>query len=378
MNMQATTEELAQRKKVLLEAMTEHGWDVICLSDRTNQDFLIDTIEPDGHPAFLLLDRSGEYVLIAGEGDGLTGWQRDDVTVRTYPVYDAERWTVPADNAARLLTEALQSSRARRLGTDMLPVRSACGNVVSLVGEGLMLYDVRPILSRMRRTKRPYEIERIREAGRLHEAMYRAVRRQITDAKDEFELFHLMSLEAWRFAGRPISLDGQYDLLSGPRTMQAGGKPVNRKLCAGDLVLVDLFPRFGGYYADTCRTICTSAGQPNPLQERMFDRVTRALRIAESGLKPGVRVKELFDEVNAELAKIGGGYSLPHHLGHGIGLQDQEGPYLVREGEDVLEEGMVICIEPGIYLEGAGVRIENMYVVRADGPENLTPFDEGW
>ncbi|WJH36988.1 M24 family metallopeptidase [Paenibacillus sp. CC-CFT747] len=187
---------------------------------------------------------------------------------------------------------------AYRLGTDFFPPGT----------EGSGRHDLRALLLQMRRVKAPYEFERIREAGRLNEACYKAVRASLSPAIDEFDLYHRMSLAAWRHVGEPAALEGKYDLLTGPRTYLAGGVPVPRRLAQGDLVLVDLFPSLNGYHADNCRTYCL--GEPTVLQERAYRKVMEALKVAESGLKPGIRVSELFREVDAVLAEIGFGYTL--------------------------------------------------------------------
>ena len=94
--------------------------------------------------------------------------------------------------------------------------------------------------------------------------------------------------------------------------------------------------------------------------------------IVERMARPGVRCRDLYDAADAHCrSTIGTG--LPHHLGHGVGLQPHEFPHLNRKWDDVLVEGDVFTVEPGSYGEhlNGGIRVENQYVVTKDGVENL-------
>lgn len=89
---------------------------------------------------------------------------------------------------------------------------------------------------------------------------------------------------------------------------------------------------------------------------------------------PGIKASEIYHEVSRKLKEIGRGYILFHHAGHGIGIEDQEAPFLIPDSSQPLMEGMVISVEPGIYAENVGIRIENAYLVTRSGPVNLTAF----
>jgi Xaa-Pro dipeptidase len=103
--------------------------------------------------------------------------------------------------------------------------------------------------------------------------------------------------------------------------------------------------------------------------------VTEALMIVERMARPGVKCRHIFEAVN-EHYRDRTGAGLPHHLGHGVGLQPHEYPHLNPMWDDTLQEGEVFTAEPGLYGPelGGGMRIENQYLVTPDGVENLTPF----
>jgi Xaa-Pro aminopeptidase len=143
----------------------------------------------------------------------------------------------------------------------------------------------------------------------------------------------------------------------------------------GDLYVLDLFPAPALYFGDTCRTFC--ANEPTEAQLRAWQIVCEAKRIAESAIRPGVPardtyrlVKEFLDS-RPELEN-----SFWHHAGHGIGHHGHELPRIIPASEDVFEPGDVFALEPGVYVPAlqGGIRIEDNYVLRDDGIENLFDY----
>ena len=158
------------------------------------------------------------------------------------------------------------------------------------------------------------------------------------------------------------------DLMSGDRTQAIGLPPTPRPVLAGDAVLFDLATRRGGYWADSCSTFCP--GSPPVALRRVHDAVKRALEGGLAALRPGIRAGELDAVVREILAA--GGLGCPHHIGHGVGATPQEAPWIVPGDQTVIEEGMVIALEPGAYGEGIGVRLEHLALVEASGARVLT------
>src|SRR5207237_2315516 len=112
--------------------------------------------------------------------------------------------------------------------------------------------------------------------------------------------------------------------------------------------------------------------KPTDAQMKAWESIAAALKLVERMAKPGVRGAELFKAVD-EHFKQTRGTNLPHHLGHGVGLQPHEYPHLNPKWDDVLIEGEFFACEPGIYGENlrGGIRIENNYLVTSDGVQNL-------
>jgi Xaa-Pro aminopeptidase len=146
---------------------------------------------------------------------------------------------------------------------------------------------------------------------------------------------------------------------------------------AGELYILDLGPAYRGYFADTARTLAVDRS-PTDVQVAAWEHVCEALRLVERSARPGVRCRDLYAEVHDWLSAAPVG-SWSSHLGHGIGLSPHEAPRLNPQWDDVLEEGDVIAVEPALYdpVLACGIRLENDYVVTAQGLEPLSPFPLG-
>lgn len=169
-------------------------------------------------------------------------------------------------------------------------------------------------------------------------------------------------------AGRRLPLLA--DFVSGLRTAEIGGPPTNRTVAAGEWVLADIVPRLGNYWGDICNVI--PAGKPAGRYHDLRAVAGEALDLALSLLRPGAVAGDIDRQVRAFITQRG--YTpYPHHTGHGIGVCYHEAPRIVADDPTVLAPGMVIALEPGIYLPGeGGVRLEDVALVTANGCEVLT------
>jgi Xaa-Pro aminopeptidase len=158
------------------------------------------------------------------------------------------------------------------------------------------------------------------------------------------------------------------DLMAGERTGLVGLPPGSGLLGEDDPVLVDIAPRVDDYWGDSCASFC--AGRPTAEQRRMHAACARALDLGIAAARPGTVAHELDAVVRGAMGDSG--YSYDHHSGHGVGLAPQEEPWITPSSDTVLEEGMVVALEPGAYAGAAGVRLEHLVLVRPGGPEVLT------
>jgi len=221
---------------------------------------------------------------------------------------------------------------------------------------------------RMRRRKDADELKLLQKAISCSEAMFARAREIIAPGVAEIDVFAEMHATAVKAAGEPLTTNLGNDFTCGG----GGGPPrAGRTAQAGELYILDLGPCYRGYFADNCRTIAVSHDYSEP-QRIAAECVESCFPLIESLAKPGVRCREIYDAVIAHLNTIAG-RAFGHHLGHGIGLQPHEYPHLNPKWDDVLMEGEVFAAEPALYgpeLRG-GIRIENNYLVTADGVKPL-------
>ena len=220
-----------------------------------------------------------------------------------------------------------------------------------------------------RAIKEPGEVERIRAAAELADGIYAwlletgVVGRRERDVALALE--HEMRLRGARDPSFPSIV------ASGVRSALPHAQPTDAEIPPGTLVTFDLGARLDGYCSDCTRTYATGE-LPDDLAET-YALVERAQLAALEAVRPGPRGSEVDAVARSIIAEAGHGEHFGHGLGHGVGLEVHEAPRLAVTAEAPLEAGHVVTVEPGVYLPGrGGVRIEDLVVVRDDGPEILT------
>ena len=221
----------------------------------------------------------------------------------------------------------------------------------------------------LRMIKTSEEVEYISRAQKIAENAFERLLPLIKVGTSEIDL--ALELE---FTMRKMGSEGvafPFIVVSGPRSSLPHGQPSIRKLEPGDFVTFDFGARFQGYCSDMTRTIVIG-----PLDEKhkeIYEVVLAAQLTALDVIGPGVLGKEVDLAGRKVIEEAGYGEYFGHGIGHGVGLNVHERPSVGRTSEDILEPGMVITVEPGIYIEGfGGVRIEDMVVVTEEGMRNLT------
>jgi Xaa-Pro aminopeptidase len=231
------------------------------------------------------------------------------------------------------------------------------------------------VVERLRLKKSPEEVARIRQAQALAErALERALtllRPGVEEREVALEIeFFLRKEGAEGVAFPPIVASGARGALP-----HAGAS--EKRLEPGELITLDLGAKVAGYHSDMTRTV--ALGKPSPEMRRAYEAVQEALEVALQGLKPGRTGKEVDALAREALGRHGLDRYFVHSLGHGVGLAVHEGPGLSPYTEEVLEPGMVVTVEPGVYLPGVGgVRIEELVLITEDGIELLSRFPRGY
>lgn len=228
-------------------------------------------------------------------------------------------------------------------------------------------------VSKLRSIKEKREIERIKKACKLGDKAFKYILTKIKTGVTEKEVAG--ELEKFiKDQGAELSFSAI--MAFGKNSSVPHHQTGNTKLKDGDFVLIDLGAKVDSYCSDMTRTIFF--GKPNKRQIKMYEVVSKAQQKAadfiNKQIKSGKKVKASeVDKIAREYIKSKGFPDIPHSLGHGIGLEVHEQPHLSPKSKDILKEGMVFSIEPGIYIENfGGVRIEDLFVVGKNGLKQLT------
>ena len=230
--------------------------------------------------------------------------------------------------------------------------------------------DLGPILQRLRYTKGEDELKLLRRSAQASAAGLAAARDGLRPGMTELDLFHLVQQAVQEFLGEPTPIYG--DFVSGPRTAAGGGGPTRRRLEAGDLVLVDFSPIVRGYRADVCST-WRLADDFDAEQQRLARACQEALAAGIDALRPGRPASAVHQALVQAFRRLGLADFFPHHAGHGVGLAHPEAPFLTPASDNDLAPGMVVTLEPGLYLpKRFGLRLEHNFLITADGCERLT------
>lgn len=231
------------------------------------------------------------------------------------------------------------------------------------------------IVARMREVKDADEVVKIRQAAdlgcRLFDGMLEFVRPGLREFEVAAELEHRA-----RLAGAE-AMSFETIVASGERSALPHGRASSARLPKRGFVTMDFGVVLDGYMSDMTRTV--HLGRALEGEREVYDAVLEAQEAAVSVVAPGVTSGEVDEAARSVLRRVGLDQYFTHSTGHGVGLEIHEGPRLAAKQTQKLEAGMVITIEPGVYMPGRfGLRIEDMVLVTKTGGEVLTPSVKAW
>jgi Xaa-Pro aminopeptidase len=267
-----------------------------------------------------------------------------------------------------VLTSLAELLTGRSIAADPEHLSHAAWEALRLGGVELTPLSGR--VEALRLVKDEGELAAIRRAAALSDLVYAELAEEQFVGRTEREL-------AWQIDRRFRELGAEgsaFDTMVGAGEMGARphGEPRDVPIPAGTMVVVDTGCVVDGYRSDCTRTFLTGE------DERLAGLYALCLRAQLDGLaavRPGVAARDVDAASRVAIAEAGLSERYGHGLGHGVGLEIHEGPTLRPESADVLTEGNVVTVEPGIYLDGdVGVRIEDLVLVTSDGCERLTTF----
>ena len=242
----------------------------------------------------------------------------------------------------------------------------------SLDEASISLIAIENPVRRLRTIKDSDELARLREAASLGSLGYDLVVDLLEEGITEQELAHALEIFWLKQGGKKLAFDPI--IAFGSNSSQPHYRAGNTKLEKGQPVLIDIGVTLNDYHSDMTRVVFY--GEPSNLMRKIYGIVKDAQAAALALCRPGTTVGELDNAARQLIAQTGYGEQFSHSLGHGLGLEVHEPPTLRNKppfNDIVLQPGMVITIEPGVYLpDTGGVRIEDSVVITADGYEDLT------
>lgn len=235
-------------------------------------------------------------------------------------------------------------------------------------GHGVALVPVVDLVEQFRLIKSSEEIDQTCKALELAETAFTEVVRTLQPGMTEKQIAWTLE-SALRGAGAD-GLSFPVIVAAGPNSALPHAIPSDRAVGSGEPILFDWGVRLGGYCSDTSRTVIL--GKPDHGFLQVFNTVLEAQQMAIASIRAGVNSKAVDAVARDHIDARGYGDKFGHGLGHGTGLAIHEGPRLSPLKETILEPGMLVTVEPGIYLpHWGGVRIENQVVVGENGPRVL-------
>ncbi|MEQ9616497.1 MAG: Xaa-Pro peptidase family protein [Phycisphaerales bacterium] len=337
-----------------------------------------------------------EHFLITAPNDirYLTGFSGEDsfalVSPKSFHVISDFRFNEQLDAikliAKVVLRDGLMHETVRALLADLsidtLAIQSETVTVAQKTRytkllKGVKLVDTEGVVSKLRVIKDAAEVSAIRKAAGIQQKALLQVLEEIGPGMTESRV--AAKLE---FAMKSLGSEGTgFNTIAAARTNSAIPHAVtgNTKTAKNKPLLIDFGAIHNGYRSDMTRVF--NFGTWNTTIHEIYSITLEAHEAAAAALRPGLSGRDADAVARNIIAKAGYGEQFGHGLGHGLGLDIHEDPRLSKQSTDVLEEGMVVTVEPGIYIQGlGGVRIEDDYVITKTGAKNLCtlPKDIGW
>ncbi len=238
-----------------------------------------------------------------------------------------------------------------------------------------MFVAMGPLVARLREVKDEDEIARMRAAAAVGCELFEGMLTYLEAGLTEREVAATLEYAA-RLAGAE-GMSFETIVASGERSALPHGRATGAKLPRRGFVTLDFGVILDGYSSDMTRTV--HMGKAMPGERDVYDFVLEAQEAAVAAVAPGVTAGEVDEAARSVLRRVKLDKYFSHSTGHGVGLEIHEGPRLAAKQTQVLEQGMVVTIEPGVYVPGKfGLRIEDMVLVTAAGGEVLTPSVKAW
>ena len=349
--------DVESRRDKLRRAVRGTGADALLVTNFTNVTYLTGFT---GDDSFLLVTRSGQVVIsdpryttqLGEECPGL------DTAIRK-----------PGISMLAAVAAALKSAKVHKLGVEADSMSVSLAEQLKAELPAIELVSTSRLVEELREIKDAEEIRATQEAVYFAEKAFGVLRATIRGEQTEKQVADELENQLRLFGAKSASFPPIVAV--GARAALPHARPTEQLIGSSDFVLVDWGASGKLYKSDLTRVLVT--GKIPPKLERVYRVVLDAQMRAIEAIRPGVSGHDVDAVARGVIAKAGFGQNFGHGLGHGLGLDIHEGPRLAPEQRKPLRAGMIVTVEPGIYLPGwGGVRIEDDILVTKRGHEVLT------
>jgi Xaa-Pro aminopeptidase len=264
-----------------------------------------------------------------------------------------------------VIENSINSSDLKRVGVENVGI-SEFNGLSKVIKKELVPCG---IAEKLRAIKSAYEIDLLKKSADMAKRGVKKAYSIVREGVRELDAVAEIEYEIRRLGSETPPFEDGMLLASDASSADIHAHAGTKRILSDSLVVVDLGARYRGYYSDMTRTL--SVGDLGKREREILEFVENLEMETIDGIETGANASELHRFVEGKIEKRG--YRFYHSTGHGVGLSVHEAPNIGPKSEDVLEEGMVFTIEPGIYIPGKfGVRFEDMVLLKKDKKEILT------
>lgn len=314
-----------------------------------------------GSVGILIVNGKASYLIV----DGRYGLQASSQVKKGIKVIQAPLESTLLDEAVKLLKKL----KAKEIGYEDDKLDTASFNKMRRQLMRVKFSSISRELRDKRCVKDSREIDLICKAALIADLTYDCVLRIIKPEMTELEISAQIDYLIKTFKGEQPAFETLVS--SGAHSAYPHGKPSENKVKKGELIIMDFGARYKMYNSDMTRMV--SLGNPSKKQLHIYNAVLNSQKAAIEKIKDGASASDIDKAARAVLIKERLGGYFTHGTGHGIGLQVHEGPRLSMKSGDILKAGMIVTVEPGVYIKGlGGFRVEDMVLVTKGGRKILT------
>ena len=347
----------AQRRSKLRSLLRKEGTDGLLVTNFTNVTYLTGFT---GDDSFLLVTAKRDLMI---SDQRYTTQLEEECPDLEFEIRGPGKQMLPT------VAEVLKKGKFKKLSVEAASMTLGLHAGLTEAAPACELVPSQGWVEELRMIKDRDEIARTRLACDQARRAFEVVRASLQPEMTELEVANELEYQARRFGAKGLSFPPIVAV--GPRAALPHARPTPKQLSEADFTLIDWGVNEGLYMSDLTRLVVT--GKISPKLRKVYGVVLKAQLAGIAAIRPGVTCEAVDQAARSVIAKAGFGKQFGHGLGHGTGLEIHEAPRLAQGQSVELAPGMIVTVEPGIYLPGwGGVRIEDDVLVTRDGHEVLT------